>query len=186
LRESIKSVVQCDGDGRLITSVARLDTVGRAAFSYDFGCLSGEPHALAEALDGLTNNEHRLSSFYMRALFWIFPAVLNTGTKGQMIKRVKQELGEIAAKMWRESRLVEDKDSQTLMANIGKAYHSFQSLSEITNFFMAVKYDETSPEPMDEEQIVCQMRSIISAGYETVSAIAAVRVHVSWNPDVRG
>lgn len=39
---------------------------------------------------------------------------------------------------------------------------------------ITVKYDAASSEPMDEEQIVSQMRTIISAGYETVSAIVAV------------
>lgn len=102
----------------LMSSSFSLDTVGRAAFSYDFGCLSGEPHALASALDGLTNNEHRRSSFYMKALFWIFPSILSIGKKGESIREVKHELGAIASKMWRESKLVEDKDSRTLMANI--------------------------------------------------------------------
>jgi hypothetical protein len=95
-----------------------LDTVGRAAFSYDFDCLSGEPNELASALDGLTNNEHKLSSFYMRALFWIFPAILFIGKKGEMIKKVKDQLGSIASKMLEEAKLVEDKETRSLMAHI--------------------------------------------------------------------
>lgn len=35
---------------------------------------------------------------------------------------------------------------------------------------------------MDEEQIVSQMRTIISAGYETVSAIVAVKIHLISPP----
>jgi hypothetical protein len=97
-----------------------LEAVGRAAFSYDFGCLSGEPHELASALDGLTNNEHRRSSFYMRALFWLVPSILSIGKKGEMIRHVKHQLGDIASKMWKDAKLVGDKDNRTLMANIRK------------------------------------------------------------------
>ena len=95
-----------------------LDTIGRAAFSYDFDCLSGEPHELASALDGLTNNAHTPSSFYMRALFWIFPAILFIGKKGEMIKQVKYHLGSIASEMLNEAKRVGDQDSRTLMAHI--------------------------------------------------------------------
>ena len=95
---------------------SRLDTIGRAAFSYDFGSLSGGSHPLAETLDGLTNNENKKSSFYMRALFWIFPSVLLIGKKGEMIRRTKQELGDIASKMWREAKVAGDSEDRTLMA----------------------------------------------------------------------
>jgi len=37
-----------------------------------------------------------------------------------------------------------------------------------------VKSVESSPMSLDEEAIISQMRTIISAGYETVSAIIAV------------
>ncbi|KAF4623842.1 hypothetical protein D9613_002072 [Agrocybe pediades] len=131
-----------------------LDTVGRAAFSYDFDCLTGEPHALASALDGLTNNEHKRSSFYMRALFWIVPSILFIGKKGEMIRNVKSELGIIASKMWKEAITLNDKDSRNVMANM-------------------LRQGETSRISMDEEQIVSQMRTVLSAGYETVSAIVA-------------
>lgn len=99
-----------------INRVYSLDTIGRAAFSYDFDCLSGKPHRLAETLDGLTNNENKLSSFYMRALFWIFPAILTIGKKGEMIRQTKRELGEIASKMWRDAKVAGDPEDKTLMA----------------------------------------------------------------------
>jgi hypothetical protein len=95
---------------------SRLDTIGRAAFSYDFDSLSGKSHTLAETLDGLTNNEYKRSSFYMRALFWIFPSILSIGRKGEMIKRTKQELGHIASNMWRDAKVVGDSDDRTVMA----------------------------------------------------------------------
>ncbi|KAG6857610.1 hypothetical protein H0H87_010178 [Tephrocybe sp. NHM501043] len=131
-----------------------LDTIGRAAFSYDFDCLSGGRHTLAEALDGLTNSENNLSSFYMRALFWIFPSILNIGKKGEMIRRTKQELGDIASKMWREAKIAGDEQGRTLMD-------------------LMLKADRLSGTGMNEEEIVSQMRTTISAGYETVSAVVA-------------
>ncbi|KAG6919563.1 hypothetical protein DXG01_004226 [Tephrocybe rancida] len=131
-----------------------LDTVGRAAFSYDFDCLSGGRHTLAEALDGLTNSEHNVSSFYIRALFWIFPSILNIGKKGEMIRRTKQELGDIASRMWRDAKTTGDEQGKTLMA-------------------LMLKADKAVGICMDEEEIVSQMRTTISAGYETVSAVIA-------------
>ncbi|KAF8912957.1 cytochrome P450 [Gymnopilus junonius] len=131
-----------------------LDTVGRAAFSYNFDCLSGEPHQLASALDGLTNNEHRRSSFYMRALFWLVPSILFIGKKGEMIRKVKIELGAIASKMWSDAKYAGDKDDRTLLANM-------------------LRLEMDSKVPMDEELVISQMRTVISAGYETVSAVLA-------------
>ncbi|KAF7367311.1 Cytochrome P450 [Mycena sanguinolenta] len=135
-----------------------LDTVARAAFSYDFDLLSGNPNALAEALDGLTNNENKLSSFYMRALFWVFPSILSIGKKGEMIRKVKAELGAIAGKMWRDAKTSMDPHStegdKTLMA-------------------LMLKADADSDQQLREDEVVAQMRTILSAGYETVSAIVA-------------
>jgi hypothetical protein len=96
--------------------LASLDTIGRAAFSCDFNCLSGEPHPLGDALDGLTNNENSLASFYMRALFWIFPSILSIGKKGEMIRRTKKELGGIALSIWKDAKVVDDMNSKTLMS----------------------------------------------------------------------
>ncbi|PPQ88095.1 hypothetical protein CVT25_014393 [Psilocybe cyanescens] len=142
-----------------------LDTIGRAAFSYDFDCLSGEPHELAAALDGLTNNEHKRSSFYMRALFWLVPSILFIGKKGEMIRRVKRELGVIASKMWKDAKTIGDADNRTLMANI-------------------LRSDESSKTHMDEEEIVSQMRTVMSAGYETVSAVVAWMLYeIASHPD---
>ncbi|KAJ7923037.1 cytochrome P450 [Mycena leptocephala] len=135
-----------------------LDTVARAAFSYDFNLLSGEPNALAEALDGLTNNENKLSSFYIRALFWMFPSILSVGKKGKMIRRVKAELGAIACKMWQDAKSAIDAhsndDDKTLMA-------------------LMLKADAASDQKLREDEVVAQMRTVLSAGYETVSAIVA-------------
>ncbi|KAJ7139675.1 cytochrome P450 [Mycena epipterygia] len=134
-----------------------LDTIARAAFSYDFNLLSGAPNALAEALDGLTNNENKLSSFYMRALFWIFPSTLSLGKKGKMIKATKAELGTIAREMLQDAKSAVDMhsiDDKNLMA-------------------IMLKADANSDQQMHEEEIVAQMRTVLSAGYETVSAIVA-------------
>ncbi|KAJ7169429.1 cytochrome P450 [Mycena filopes] len=149
-----------------------LDTVARAAFSYDFNLLSGEPDALAEALDGLTNNENKLSSFYMRALFWVFPPILSVGKKGEMIRKVKAELGAIASKMWRDAKVALDSHSiendKTVMALMRK---------------LTLKADAVSGQQLHEDEIVAQMRTVLSAGYETVSAIVAWVLHeLAMNP----
>ncbi|KAF8349818.1 cytochrome P450 [Amanita rubescens] len=132
-----------------------LDTVARAAFSYDLGCLTGDPHSLTETFNDLTNNEDRLSSFYMRALFWLFPPILMIGKKGRNIRRVRSELGKIGALMWRDAKMVGDTGDNTLLAHMLRA-------------------DQLSVAKMDEEQVLAQMRTTVSAGYETVSAV------ISW------
>ncbi|KAF9269922.1 cytochrome P450 [Marasmius fiardii PR-910] len=144
-----------------------LDTVIVATFSYNPGFLSGDHQSLLAALDGLTNNENKLSSFYMRALFWIFPSILSIGEKGEMIRKTKSELGEIASRMWRDAKVADDIDRRDLMS------HMLRATSE-------------SGGTISEEEAVAQMRSIISAGYETVSALIAwVLYELAIHPDVQ-
>jgi hypothetical protein len=123
-------------------------------------------------LDGLTNNENKISSFYMRALFWIFPSILSIGKKGEMIKRTKQELGDIASRMWRDAKVAGDAEGRTLMALMRKNGCASLSMPTFTKF--AVRADSASGHCMNEDEVVAQMRTTISAGYETVSAIVAV------------
>ncbi|KAL1704429.1 cytochrome P450 [Schizophyllum commune] len=144
-----------------------LDAVARAAFDYDLDCLAGTPHALAESLDGLTNNEANASSFYMRALFWLFPSILMIGEKGRMIRRSKAELGAIASKMWRDARAGGDSHGRNLIATM-------------------LKVAEASGSQLREEQVIDQMRTTISAGYETVSAIVAWMLYeIAVHPDLQ-
>jgi len=75
-----------------------------------------QPDSLADVLDGLTNNENKKSSFYMRALFWLFPPILNIGKKGEMIRRTKHELGSIGSRMWHDAKAVGDHEGRTMMA----------------------------------------------------------------------
>ncbi|KAF5356064.1 hypothetical protein D9756_004016 [Leucocoprinus leucothites] len=134
-----------------------LDTIGRAAFTYDFDFLSQEriqPNSLADVLDGLTNNENKKSSFYMRALFWVFPPILNIGKKGEMIRRTKRELGSIGSRMWHDAKALGDDEGRTMMA------------------FM-LKADTAVTTPASKGDVIAQMRTVISAGYETVSAVVA-------------
>lgn len=49
----------------------------------------------------------------MRALFWVFPAILKVGKKGEMIREVKYQLGIIASKMWKDAKLACDPDLDT-------------------------------------------------------------------------
>jgi hypothetical protein len=111
----------------------------------------------------------------MRALFWIFPAILKVGKKGEMIKAVKYQLGAIASKMWKDAMLACDTDAETrsLLA-IMRMPLFYASTSFILT--IPVKSVESSPMSLDEEAIISQMRTIISAGYETVSAIIAVSI----------
>jgi len=56
----------------------------------------------------------------MRALFWSFPFILSIGKKGEMIKRTKQELGEITSRMWWDAKIAGDSEGRTLMALMRK------------------------------------------------------------------
>ena len=54
----------------------------------------------------------------MRALFWLTPSILFIGRKGEMIRQVKRQLGEIASKMWKDAKLIGDTNNRTLMATM--------------------------------------------------------------------
>ncbi|KAF9229533.1 cytochrome P450 [Gyrodon lividus] len=143
-----------------------LDTIGRAAFSYDFGCLNGQPNALAEALDSLTNHEKTRWTFYMRALFWLVPWILHCGKKGQLIRKTRNELGDLVLDILRDAKVVNDPNSKTLMSLMLRANKS------------------AIARHMDDEQVAAQMRTIISAGYEPVSAtIAWLFYELAINPE---
>ncbi|KAN0100804.1 Cytochrome P450 [Tylopilus felleus] len=143
-----------------------LDTVGRAAFSHDFGCLNGQPHALVNALDGLTNHEKTQWTFYMRALFWFAPWILHLGEKGHLIRKTREELGELAMSILRDAKVSNDAHSKSLMS-------------------LMLREDRSSATPyLDDEQVAAQMRTIISAGYEPVSAtIAWLLYELAMDPE---
>nr|GAT43643.1 cytochrome P450 [Mycena chlorophos] len=144
-----------------------LETVARTAFSHQFNLLSGESSNLLEALDGLTNNEHNTTSFYMRALFWIVPSILDIGKKGEMVRRTKSELGEVARKMWRDAKVADDSHDKSLMAQMLRA-------------------DTSSDKRMEEDEVVAQLRTILSAAYEPVSAsIAWILYELAVNPEIQ-
>ncbi|KAJ8090527.1 hypothetical protein PM082_002415 [Marasmius tenuissimus] len=144
-----------------------LDSVTQAAFSYDCGFLSGDHESLLASLDGLTNNENKASSFYMRALFWIFPSILSIGQKGEMIRRSKRELGAIASKVWRDAKIAGDTEGKNLMA-------------------MMLKVTLEPGDRFSEEEAVAQMRTVISAGYETTSGLIAwVLYELAMSSDVQ-
>ncbi|KAF8845290.1 cytochrome P450 [Paxillus ammoniavirescens] len=143
-----------------------LDTIGRAAFSYDFKCLDDQPNALGEALDSLTNHEKTRWTFYIRALFWLVPWILHCGKKGQLIRKTRKELGDLALDILRDAKVVNDPNSKTLMSLMLKADKSAMA------------------QHMDDEQVAAQMRTIISAGYEPVSAtIAWFFYELAMNPE---
>lgn len=116
----------------LISILYRLDTVGRATLSYDFDCLRGQPHALAETLDGLTNHEKSLISFYMKALFWLLPSILHLGKKGQMIRKTRKELGDLATDILKDAEAVNDPNSKTLMSLMGMILNHSRIITPLT------------------------------------------------------
>lgn len=103
----------------------RLDTIARAAFSHNFDCLNGEPHALIDALDSLTNHEKTRWTFYMRALFWLAPWILHFGQKGRLIRKTHKELGDLAMAILRDSKICNDSDGKSLMSLMRTVYNVF-------------------------------------------------------------
>ncbi|EIW86397.1 cytochrome P450 [Coniophora puteana RWD-64-598 SS2] len=148
-----------------------LDTIGRAAFSWDFGCLREDIHTstLAETMDSLTNHEHSRASFYMRALFWVFPSVLHLGKKGKTIRRIRKELGDIARCILNDAKEVKDDSSKTVMS-------------------LMMRADKNTA--FEDEEVAAQMRTIISAGYEPVSAamtwlLYEISTNIEWQERLR-
>jgi hypothetical protein len=98
----------------------------------------------------------------MRALFWIFPSILSVGKKGEMIRATKAELGAIARKVWQDAQLVDthstDKTLMALMRKLLPSLHPHRSLMAC-----AVKADASSDQQMHEDEIVSQMRTVLSA-----------------------
>lgn len=154
------------------TRLNRLDTIGRAAFSHDFGCLNGQPHALVDALDSLTNHEKTQWTFYMRALFWLVPWILHFGEKGNLIRKTRKELGELAMAVLSDAKISNDPDSKSFMS-LMRTFEGDIFWARANQ--QSVREDISSMTPyLDDEQVAAQMRTIISAGYEPVSATISV------------
>lgn len=108
-------------------------------------------------------------------MFWVFPAVLSFGRKGKMIKEVKHQLGIIASKMWKDAKTncdSEDED-KSLLSNMRNTNSSIAIFFRLSDSQDVVRTAKSSTVSMTEEEIVSQMRTVISAGYETVSAVIA-------------
>jgi cytochrome P450 len=110
----------------------------------------------------------------MRALFWIFPSILSIGKKGEMVRRTKKELGDTALRMLKDAKVAGDASGKTLMVLMRECFFGVRFCQCLNRRITG----ETAPkQQMDEEHIVAQLRTIISAGYETISAAAAVSCH---------
>lgn len=51
----------------------------------------------------------------MRALFWLAPWILHFGKKGNLIRKTRQELGELAMSILSDAKISNDPDSKSLM-----------------------------------------------------------------------
>lgn len=99
-----------------------------------------------------------------------------------MIRRTKQELGAIASTMWRDAKTAGETDGKTMLAVMCKNGFLYQikTLFADFTFILPVKADTGARRHLNEEQVIAQMRTVISAGYETVSAVAAVSSNIVY------
>lgn len=150
-----------------------LDVIGLIGFSYDFqSCLGEKLHPVAEALERLTNSSASFSAFVMKALVWQFPSILRMPSeKGKYIVRNREALGDIASTVWQQATEAGDDGSadNTLLSRLIKENRN-----------------KNPAERMDENEIRDQIRTLISAGYETVSCIMAWALYeLACSPDAQ-
>lgn len=109
----------------------------------------------------------------MRALFWLVPSILHIGTKGRLIRQTRKELGNLVSDILKDAKVVNDPNNRTLLSHLCM-YHPLLQAATLIGMFLVRTDKKSGAQQMDEEQIAAQMRTIISAGYETVSATITV------------
>jgi hypothetical protein len=88
------------------SSQFRLDSIGIAGFSHDFGSLKGNSPPVVAALDALGSMNNSFSSMLVLALSQVFPPLINIPTpRLKKIKNICSSIGDVAGALIDSARV---------------------------------------------------------------------------------
>lgn len=154
--------------------LCRLDSIGIAGFSHDFGTLEGKHSDVAEHFDALGNVKPDRIARITILLGSVFPILVKLPSpRRNVVKQLNTSMGEIATELLENSRKELAGTSKTEDKSIiGTLIKAESSGSEMMH--------------MSPEEVSDQMKLLMLAGYETTSiSLTWALVELSRNPGVQ-
>ncbi|KAF9239176.1 cytochrome P450 [Melanogaster broomeanus] len=152
----------------------RLDTIGIAGFSHDFGSLDGKPASVTEMFDAFGSSSNAGLNF-MFLLAQAFPSIIRLPTpRSKLIDRLSDSMGEISTVLLNRTRkekelgIEDDKGEKSVIGLLIKAERENAELY------------------LSDEEVVAQMGVLLVAGYETTSiALTWALIELARNQTVQ-
>lgn len=170
----------CNQTLQLLTSIYfRLDSIGIACFSHNFGQLDGENSDVAVAFNSLGGDDGHIfwAFIYLLSPYFPFLATLPTRTN-RVMRKLRQSLTNISAELIERTCKerqggVEEKSIVGLLSN---SLAPLCSLSNAHPLLLLVKDENAKTDSsLTHEEVIAQMNVLLLAGYETTSISLTVR-----------
>ncbi|KAG6332359.1 hypothetical protein ID866_6731 [Astraeus odoratus] len=166
---AVIEVQKCSGtvifmSGTLTNSAShRLDTIGLACFSHDFGSLDGKPASVTAAFDAPGDSPTRSArnaAYFV--IYQVLPILAYLPTaRNRLFQDIKRTLSEICKEVFARTR--EEKE-------IGMLDGDKKEDSSIIR--LLIQAADTHPDlHLSHEEIMAQMNVLLIAGYETTSSM---------------
>ncbi|KAI6030990.1 cytochrome P450 [Pisolithus marmoratus] len=151
---------------------SRLDTIGLAGFSHDFGSLDGKPTRVVKIFDTFAMSAPNLFLFLLSQ---VFPLLLYVPTaRGDLFSDMNETLADVSRKFLdrskeeRDAGIIDGKDDKSIIGVLIKAK------------------DAGADVQLSIEEILAQMKLLITAGYETISvSMTWALLELARNPDIQ-
>ncbi|KAG1842983.1 cytochrome P450 [Suillus subalutaceus] len=153
-----------------------LDTIGIAGFSHDFGSLDGKRASVTKVFDTFGNNQQASTvNKVLRLLASPFPIITKMPTKrSNLMKKLSETMEEISNDLLVRSR--REKDVNMSGRDEEKSIIGLLIKSE----------GQDAELRMSKEEVVAQMKTLLIAGYETISiSLTWALIELSRHPDVQ-
>ncbi|KAI6131615.1 cytochrome P450 [Pisolithus croceorrhizus] len=167
-----------DGDVTIIelTDRFRLDSVGLAGFSHDFGSLVGKPTSITEIFDTVgSSSKQSAVNVGLLLLSQVFPLLEYVPTPRTKLlcemQRIMEDISKdllTRTKREKEEGVLDGKEDKSIIGVLVKAN------------------DADSPNHLTHEEVLAQMKVLLVAGYETTSVTMTwALLELAWNPNIQ-
>lgn len=142
---------------------ANLDALGKAAFEYDFGSLRGKNTELEESLHQFTAKGYGLPSNWK-----LFMQGIMAHAPPRLLNMMTYYPSESLEFLQRHVRLSND-ISKTLLSQKQNALEEGNLGKDVLSLVVKANLSETEKHRLEDEEVIPQLSSILSAGYETTT-----------------
>ncbi|KJA27724.1 hypothetical protein HYPSUDRAFT_62766 [Hypholoma sublateritium FD-334 SS-4] len=159
-------------------SRATMDSIGEAAFDYQFGALTSTDNEFMKAYFGLmsdTLGSPPRSAIFMQTIFPVWAL--------QLMAKYSQARNLVHA---RHTAKLANEVTRQLVESKAEALLQGKGNKDILSLLVKANASEQSSTRLTEEEIFAQMRTILLAGHETsATTLCWVLLEIAKNPDVQ-